>query len=75
MGRALRLGGSAAAGGTDLVSVAAHADFARPAGAKLTMTAWARFDATLGHHAIVSIDHGTVNETYGIDLESTTVLT
>ena len=57
-GRALFLNGKSDGGGGDFVSVTAHPDFDRPANAKLTVTAWVRFDSPPGHENVVTFDYG-----------------
>ena len=61
------------AGGTDHLTAAAHPDFDRPRGAKLTMTLWARVDAAPSHTYLLDVGFGS--EGYGIELKSRTVLT
>jgi hypothetical protein len=70
-GRALHFAG----GANDYASVAAHADFDRPTGAKLTMMAWVRFDDTPSHDIVFNVAFGGTEATYGIEVESATTLT
>ena len=68
-GRALFLNGKYDGGGGDFVSVTAHPDFDRPANAKLTITAWVRFDAPPGHDVVIAIEYGGGNNAGAYDLE------
>ena len=70
-GRALHLAG----GANDYASVAAHADFDRPTGAKLTMMAWVRFDDTPSHEIVFNVAFGGQEAAYGIELQNATTLT
>lgn len=59
-------------GTTSLVVVPGHSDFDRPAGARFTMMAWARADATPDHAYLLDVGFGS--EGYGIELRSATSL-
>lgn len=73
-GRALFLNGRYDAGGGDYVSVSAHPDFDRPANAKLTVTAWVRFDAPPGHENIITFEYGG-GGAYDLEFWDATTLT
>lgn len=69
-GHALRLDG----GTSDYLTVAAHADFDRTAGAKLTMMAWVRFDDAPSHDIVFNVAFGGQDAAYGIEIQNATTM-
>jgi hypothetical protein len=61
------------AGSREYVSVGKAPDFGRPAGATLTITAWARVDATPAPAFIVEVDFADGGQ-FGLDLENGTTV-
>ena len=67
---ALRLGG-----GSAFVSIEPHADFDRPASARLTLVAWMRSNEEPAHNMFFSVSFGETEQSYGIELITPTQLT
>lgn len=61
------------ASGTDHLEINGSTDFDRPADAKLTIVAWARYDEAPSHGFVIDVGFGA--EGYGIELRTSTKLT